>query len=219
MKISPDGSASFSTGSDVDSLSERTSQDSIDSGVQRAPSNETSFQEQMLPKTDQITVIKLSADRAGKEVAGLVSLCLFFGVVSTVHSFQKNVFLEKGGWVYHRFGRQMASGDPEELKQSVITLEQDESQLLVKLSNIQKECAQLKSELSDVKKDCDSSIAALKVEVVSSSAQGPMVQPAKQYVWESSRDVSVNGPRNVELLECPPMTSWVHKWSVLDIRV
>jgi hypothetical protein len=42
-----------------------------------------------------------------------------------------------------------------------------------------------------------------------------MVQPVKQYVWESSRDVSVNGPHDVELLKCPPMTLGVHKWSVL----
>jgi predicted nuclease with TOPRIM domain len=64
----------------------------------------------------------------------------------------------------------MASGECEEINGCVITLEQEKSELLVNLSNLQTECTKLKSKLSNVKKDCDSYIAALQEEVVSSSA-------------------------------------------------
>jgi hypothetical protein len=63
MKISPDGS-SFSTSGDVDSLTSHDNNGSA--GVQRAPSDETSYQKQMLAKMDQITA-KLFEECTGKE--------------------------------------------------------------------------------------------------------------------------------------------------------
>jgi hypothetical protein len=70
MKIFPDDSA-FSIG-DVDSMSERNSQDNNDGGVQRAPSIDTSvrafqaFHEQRLVKLEEIAA-RLSEERSGKE--------------------------------------------------------------------------------------------------------------------------------------------------------
>jgi hypothetical protein len=58
----------------------------------------------------------------------------------------------------------------------------ERSDLFMNLLNLKKDSAQLKSEHSDVKKDCESSIADLKEEIVSSSAQGPMVHGAAKMV-------------------------------------
>jgi uncharacterized protein YecA (UPF0149 family) len=108
----------------------------------------------------------------------------------------------------------MASEERHELKQSVIALKQEKSDLLIDLSTLKEDSEQQKSELSDVKKYCESSIAGLKEEVASRTTQGPMVQPATLYVWKSSGDACVSGCHALEQLECPPMTLGVHKWSI-----
>jgi uncharacterized protein YdcH (DUF465 family) len=110
---------------------------------------------------------------------------------------------------------QFASQEHDELKQRVVALEQEKSDFLEDLSNLKEECAQLKSELSDVlSKHCESSLAGFKEQVAPRTTQDPVVQPVKQYVWKSSGDVCVSRVRYIELLECPPMTSGVHKWTI-----
>jgi hypothetical protein len=101
-----------------------------------------------------------------------------------------------------------------QMKQRVVTLEQEKSDFLVDLSSLKEECAQLKSELSDVNKNCESSIAYRKQQETQRTPQGPVVQPVKQYVWKSSGDVCVSGFHGAELLKCPPMTSGVHTWAI-----
>jgi hypothetical protein len=232
MKISTDGS-SFSTSGDVDSTSETISQNNDSPGVQRASDNETSFQEQRIVKLEEIAA-RFSEDRTGKESE--LARCVV-ELVQANERLTAQVYNLSLQFVAHhgtldltsnetnaslttqvknlQDSLQMASEERDELKQSAIASQQEKSDLFVRLSNLVKEeCAQLKSELSDVKKDCVSSIAGLKTEVALPTTQGHMVHPVKQYVWESSRDVSVNGIRLLELLECPPMTSGVHKWSV-----
>jgi hypothetical protein len=236
MKISPE-SSSFSTSGDVDvdvdGMSERNSQDNNNSGVQRAPSIETSsFQAQMLAKMDAIAA-KCSEDRTGKEselarcvvelaqanerlttanerLTGQVSnLSLQFarhdttalpsnGAIDNLVTQVKNL----------HDSLQTASEERNDLKQSIIASQHQD------FSNLKEECAQLKSELSDVKNDCESSIAGLKAEVAPRTTQSPMVQPVKECVWKSSRDVCVSGIHYAELLECPPMNSGIHKWSI-----
>jgi hypothetical protein len=122
--------------------------------------------------------------------------------------------LVKGECAQFKSELHMASKEREELKQSVITLKQEKLELLIDLSKLKEDCTQLKSELTNVKKDCESSIAALKEEVASRTTQGPVVQPVNQYIWKTSKDVCVSGIHHAELLECPPMTSGVHKWTI-----
>jgi hypothetical protein len=111
--------------------------------------------------------------------------------------------------------QQLASQERGELKQRVVALEQEKSDVLTGLSNIKEECVKLKSELSDVKRDCESSIPGLKEEVAPRTPQDPMVQRVKVFVWKSSGDVCVSGIRHVvERFESPPMTSGVHKWTI-----
>jgi hypothetical protein len=263
MKISPDGSSTCSQ----------------NNGVQQAPrnENETSFQKQMLVTMEEISA-KLTKVSVGKEselarcVMDLVqanerltgqvnNLSLQFaghgttdvpsdGTIGNLATQMKNLqdslkmasdkerdelkqsiitteqknsdlvwnlSILKEGFSQLKRDSQMTSEERDELKRSVFTLEKEKSDLFTNLSNIQKECAQLKSELTDVKKDRESSIAALKEGVAAArTTQGPLVQPMSQYVWKSSKDVCVSGIHRarVELLECPPMTSGVHKWSI-----
>jgi hypothetical protein len=61
----------------------------------------------------------------------------------------------------------------------------------------------------------ESSNAGLEEAVAPRTLLGPMVQPVKQYVWKSCGDVRFSDCQYTEQLECPPMNSGIHKWSVL----
>jgi chromosome segregation ATPase len=146
MKISPDGS-SFSTSGDVDSMSERSLQNNNDSGVQRAPSDETAFQKQMFVKLEEIAA-KFSEDRAGKESE--LARC----VVELAQANERLTGQENNPSL--QFARQAsgestvnlamegltarvtdleeslhASKEGDEVKQRVITLEQEKSDLVL----------------------------------------------------------------------------------------